>query len=217
MQIGVACDSTTNGSNCHRRTASRIAPLKAGKGGVSRAWRIVQMWLTLPSVSSSISPIHIPLPRVPGGSSGYFGLTSRTFFGARCHPCSIRGFDPTNRAPSRSQALEISARCAVGSAVVNHRPTVAAPTNPASLRLVKLPRFPVVPSEDRLSSIRPLDSDAHRKLVRQAQAGYLQFLRPRGGAEPSSKPRRRPLQSHISWQRGWVHRTGSDVRPGCGC
>jgi hypothetical protein len=58
MQIGLACDSTTNGSNCHCQTASRIALLKAGKGGVSCASRIVQMWLTLPRVSSSTSPIH---------------------------------------------------------------------------------------------------------------------------------------------------------------
>lgn len=158
MQIGLACDSTTNGSNCHCRTASRMALLNAGNGGLSRACRMVQMWLTLPCVSSRISPIHIPLLRVPGGSSGYVGLTSRTFFGGRCHSRSIRGFDPTKVAPSRSHALEAaragrlasssttrwasaSGPATVGSAPVRHRPTVAAAKSLESLRLNKVSAF----------------------------------------------------------------------------
>jgi hypothetical protein len=141
MQIGLACDPTTNGSNCHRRTASRIALVKAGKGGVRRGWRMVQTCLTLPFGSISTSPIHTPLPRVPGGSSGYVGVTSRTFFGGRCHSRSIRGFNPTNVAPSRSHTLVVanSGCCAVGSAVASDRPRVTATKNPASRRLVNVP------------------------------------------------------------------------------
>jgi hypothetical protein len=136
------------------------------------------MWLTFPSASISNSPIHIPLPRVPGGRPGYVGSASRTFFGCRSPGRRVRGFDPTKFAPSRSHMVARSGRCAVGSAMVNNKPTVAATKSPPTLPLVTIAPLSAVPAR------RPLV-----RLTISASAARARASR-RFGARLPTRPRR---------------------------
>lgn len=67
MHTGAGVPCSVSGSNSHWRIASVIALLNDGNGGLNSMSRIGHTRTTLPELLTRASPIHMPLPVVPGG------------------------------------------------------------------------------------------------------------------------------------------------------